>query len=309
MVLVLEKNDIEKLLENFSENYSVIYYQKDKTPLSVKGYFFEPREKLFSFLGNKRKITELPKPQKKLLLFGLNFVDLEALGQLDEIMSKPKEDWFYFQNRKNSVVVGLVEHSLTVPVFFGDLVLEKINQRQYRAIVLTKHGEEIAKNKLFKKLDKPEILNYPEKKEGLRELVKDAELMADAVVWSVNHPVWDKLEKICLGCGICTYVCPICHCFSVEDKIELDDSACHRCRSWDACTLNNFALIAGGKNFRPDLKRRYYNWFFHKFVRGYKEYGKSQCVGCGRCQKYCPARIDIEKVLAEIIIDFQNKNE
>jgi sulfhydrogenase subunit beta (sulfur reductase) len=91
----------------------------------------------------------------------------------------------------------------------------------------------------------------------------------------------------------------------MEDEIEADGYTGHRCRYWDACILSNFSQTAGGKNFRPTLKNRYYNWFYHKFVRAYKEFGKAQCVGCGRCQKYCPAGIDIEKVLLEIIKDYE----
>lgn len=309
MISVLEKSTISDLLEGLSKKYTVVHYQKDKTALSAKSCFFAPRETLFYFFPKNKKLVSLPEPSKKLLLFGLDTVDLEALDQLDEIMTKPKEDYFYLRQRKNSVVVGLSEYSIIVPVTVGDLVLEKINENQYRAVPLTKTGKEIVKNKLFKTEKNPKILNYPESKDGLRELVKDSEFLAEAVSWSwlKKHPIWDKLEKICLGCGICTYVCPICHCFSVEDEIKLDDSDCSRCRSWDACTLNNFAKVAGGKNYRSNLKYRYYNWFYHKFVRAYKEYGKSQCVGCGRCQKYCPAHIDIEKVLLEIIKDYKNE--
>ncbi|MFA5084420.1 MAG: 4Fe-4S dicluster domain-containing protein [Candidatus Paceibacterota bacterium] len=316
MFLILEKSNIPELLEELSKKYSVVHYRKDKTALSAKGYFLAPRENLFSFAFKRKKLSVSPKSKRKLLLFGLDPVDLEALDQLDEIMTRPKEDYFYLQRRKNSVVVGLSECSIVHPVTVGDLVLEKINKNQYRAIPLTKIGRAITGSRLFKKDlpagrqgNNPGISNYPEEKDALRELVKNSELLSEAVSWSwrKKRPIWDELEKICLGCGICTYVCPICHCFSVEDDIKLDGSECSRCRSWDACTLNNFAKVAGGKNFRPNIKYRYYNWFYHKFVRAYKEYGKSQCVGCGRCQKYCPAHIDIEKVLSEIVKDYQNE--
>jgi len=309
MVSVLEKSRIPELLEDLSKKYSVAYFQKDKTALSAKGYFFPPQETLFSYLFKNKKLSLSPKPKKKFLLFGLDPIDLEALDQLDEIMTKPKEDYFYLQQRKNSVIVGLAEYPLKVPVTVGDLILDKINENQYRAVALSKIGRELIKNKNFKLEKNPEILNYPEETSGLRELVKDSEFLSEVVLWSwrTKHPIWDKLGKICLGCGICTYVCPICHCFSIEDEIKLDGSDCQRCRLWDACTLNNFAKIAGGKNYRPNQKFRYFNWFHHKFVRAYKEYGKSQCVGCGRCQKYCPAHIDIEKVLLEIIKDYKNE--
>jgi ferredoxin len=143
----------------------------------------------------------------------------------------------------------------------------------------------------------------------MRQLLLDPELLANAVEWSwKNSPkIWEDLAERCLGCGICTYVCPLCHCFSIEDRVGLDDK-CSRCRKWDACTLPGFAKIAGGHSFRPTIKERYYNWFYHKFVRAYKEYGKSQCVGCGRCKKYCPAQIDIQEVLKTILEDYKKQN-
>ncbi len=309
MAIVLKKSHIPELLENLSRKYLVAKYQKSETVLSPKGYLLPPREKLFSYSLKQKRIINSPKSKKKLLLFGLDLIDIEAIDQLDEIMTKPKEDYFYLRKRENIVIICVTEYSVLVPVTTGDLVLEKINENQYRAIPLTENGWEIVKNKFFKKEKNPKILIYSEEENNLRKLTNDSELLAEAVSWSwsKNHPIWDRLEKICLGCGICTYVCPLCHCFSVEDEIELDDSASHRCRYWDACVLNNFSKVAGGKNYRPTLKNRYYNWFYHKFVRAYKEYGKSQCVGCRRCQKYCPAEIDIEKVLSEIIKDYKNE--
>jgi len=134
-------------------------------------------------------------------------------------------------------------------------------------------------------------------------LLLDSELLADAVEWSRNHKIWDELAEKCLGCGICTYVCPLCYCFSLEDKVGLDDK-CSRCRKWDACTLPGFSKITGGHDFRPTLKEKYYNWFYHKFVRAYREYGKSQCVGCERCKSQCPAKIDILEVLKTILEDY-----
>ncbi|MFH0803825.1 MAG: 4Fe-4S dicluster domain-containing protein, partial [Candidatus Tagabacteria bacterium] len=130
--------------------------------------------------------------------------------------------------------------------------------------------------------------------------------------WKNDSAIWEELAGLCLGCGICAYVCPLCYCFSIEDSVGLDGNKYTRCRQWDACTLPRFSQISGalpdgrqGFNFHKTIKERYYNWFFHKFVRAYKEYGKAQCVACGRCQKYCPAKIDIEKVLIEIVKKYE----
>jgi sulfhydrogenase subunit beta (sulfur reductase) len=283
------------------------------TTRSIKEFFLPAKEDIF--VVEKNRLREFRSP-KKFVLFGLNHHDLEALTQLDEIMAKPKEDYFYFSKRKAAIVIGLINESIKNPPG-GDFVLMRINENQYEAISLTEKGRILAKNKIFKK--EPAVIASAGAKSleimpQLKQLLLDPELLADSVLWSWKHDlaVWDELAVLCLGCGICTYVCPLCYCFSIEDKIELDGKTCEHCRQWDSCTLPRFSQISGalpdgrqGFNFHKTIKERYYNWYFHKFVRAYKEYGKSQCVACGRCQKYCPAKIDIEKYLIKIVENYK----
>ncbi len=231
-------------------------------------------------------------------------------------MAQPNQDFFYFQKRNAGTIVGLINEPISsngqIPSG-GDLVLAKISGKYYEAIPLSDKGRLLLKNKFFK--DEPIVLigAGPKSRDAatpmpqLRNLLLDPELLADAVKWSWKQDlaVWDELATLCLGCGICTYVCPLCYCFSMEDSVSLDKSKCSRLRSWDSCVLPCFSQVSGGFNFHKTIKERYYNWYFHKFVRAYKEYGKSQCVACGRCQKYCPAKIDIEKYLIRIVDEYK----
>lgn len=326
MELVIEKKNILTLLDTLSKRYRIVAPRerngevifddlKDPeslvlgyrvTTLPPKTYLFPPEEEMFVY-SKKRTRTIQPKG-KKLLIFGLSIRDLEAVTQLDEIMSTPHPDYFYWKRRSRSVIVGLTNERVSVPPG-GDLILEKMEGERYRAMPLTSSGKEIVKNRLFKKEDANLNAGYEENEtmKELKKLLLDPELLKDAVRWSwyEGHPIWEELGKRCIGCGICTYVCPICHCFSMENSVSLDGSTCTRCRKWDACTLPGFARIAGGYDHHPSQKKRYHNWYYHKFVRGYREYGKSQCVACGRCQTYCPARIDIEKELLRMVRDYR----
>jgi sulfhydrogenase subunit beta (sulfur reductase) len=310
------KEPEESIFEEFDPARTDLAIDLDYLPSvrSIKEFFLPAREDVF--VVEKNKIRESIAP-KKFILFGLNSSDLEALTQLDEIMAKPTEDYFYFQKRNSAVIIGLINEPAGGParlatrsVADGDLILAKINEQQYEAISLADKGRNLIKNKFFK--NGPGVITTAGAKSQeimpqLRQLLLDPELLADAVAWSWKNDaaVWEELANLCLGCGICTYVCPLCYCFSIEDNVSLDGKICRRCRSWDACTLPRFAQISGGYNFHKTIKERYYNWFYHKFVRAYKEYGKAQCVACGRCQKYCPAKIDIEKYIIRIVENYK----
>ena len=318
-MLVIAQENLEKFLGKLKEKFDFFDVKDDKLPF--KKYFFPPIEEIFKSVKGKISVA---KPAKKFILFGLPLPALEALTYLDEIMRKPKEDFFYLQNRKQAIVIGLIDEEIdSMPG--GDIIFQKIGDQYKVWAENAKAKKLIEKNKdFFKEREEAPVGNFVSLKtdnkgnitetkvsdwsQSMRELLLDSELLANAVEWSwKNSPkIWEDLGQRCLGCGICTYVCPLCHCFSIEDKVGLDDK-CSRCRKWDACTLPGFAKIAGGHSFRPTIKERYYNWFYHKFVRAYKEYGKSQCVGCGRCKKYCHAQIDIQEVLKNILEEYKKE--
>jgi len=284
---------------NDSSNLALTYTQ---TLLPPKMYFLPANEELFKVADDGVKEAAAPSP---FIVFGLNLKDLSAINYLDKIMRKEPEDSFYLQRRSAATLIAVTEN-MVGSHNGSDLTLEKRNG-SYLAHSFTEKGNTILKSTLFKEGSAEKKIAEP-KPSHFDELLLDSGLLAQAVEWSrENSPgTWEALGKICLSCGICTYVCPLCFCTSTEDKTSLDGSECTRCRKWDACTLPRFAQIAGGHNFRPTQKDRYYNWFYHKFVRGYKEFGQAQCVACGRCQKYCPAGIDIEKILTKLVDDYKS---
>ncbi len=306
----LKRERIEAFLDLLRENYSLFDVRED--PLSPKRYLYPPLEATFTHNIGTGKTKAAPPPDP-FVLFGLSLAELEAITYLDEIMTRPTRDFFYERRRARAVLIGLTNERFDLPPG-GDLILMEVKSDLFEITTVTDKGKSIIRLTsalLDQKASRaPKTRNKKNRTmKELKKLLLKPELLKDAVKWSwLGYPtIWKRLERECMGCGICTYVCPLCHCFSIEDRVELNGETTKRCRSWSACTLPEFSAVAGGHKFHKGVKERYYNWYFHKFVRGYVEYGKSQCTACGNCKNECPARIDIEEVLVDIVKKYEAK--
>ena len=108
-------------------------------------------------------------------------------------------------------------------------------------------------------------------------------------------PIWDDIAFSCINCGTCTYVCPTCWCFDIQD--ETKGKSCSRFRNWDTCMDPLFTMHGTGHNPRGEKTQRVRQRFMHKLKYFLDKYEKGiMCVGCGRCVKHCPVNIDIREV-------------
>jgi ferredoxin len=106
---------------------------------------------------------------------------------------------------------------------------------------------------------------------------------------------WHDLAMRCISCGTCTYVCPNCYCFSINDQIVETKGERYRC--WDNCFNPQYTEETSGHNPRAAKSNRFRNRFSHKFWYYPDKYDSLLCSGCGRCIMHCPTRIDIREVL------------
>jgi len=110
-----------------------------------------------------------------------------------------------------------------------------------------------------------------------------------------NAPYWEDVAFACINCGTCTYLCPTCWCFDIQD--ETYKKYCDRIRNWDSCMFPLFTLHGSGHNPRDKKFQRVRQRFMHKLKYYVDKYGDGvQCSGCGRCVRYCPVNIDIRHV-------------
>lgn len=262
------------------------------TTIPPTKYFFPSRETILEF-GSETHTPTHPHTHKPIVIFGISLFDLKAINRLDKIFGEPIQDEIYGANRKRAILISISEDFDPKDLAF-DIHFRKIGQNKYIAWVGSKSGQKIidqssilcTKTKDIKKKYKPS------KKYSRSE-------RAEIIAGAKDDPIWDKLAKICFGCGICSYVCPMCYCFDTEDVVKIEGiTKCQGCRErrWDSCMNADFAAISS-HDFRPELKDRIYNWYHHKFVRMPAEHGFSGCVGCKRCITYCPAKINFRETL------------
>lgn len=72
----------------------------------------------------------------------------------------------------------------------------------------------------------------------------------------------------------------------------LDGSGSEHVREWDSCFTPGHSYLHG-KVIRAETSERYRQWLTHKLGSWHEQYGRSGCVGCGRCITWCPVGIDI----------------
>jgi ferredoxin len=286
--------------------------------LSPKSLFLPQSEAMFEYsLDNKRDdahiLREVQKDYSPRAIIGIRPCDARALTLVDVNFNTPDvRDPWWVKARDCVTLVGLGctvpcstcfctsvgggpfdEQGLDVLLMeVGDAVLAKVVTKKGEQWIEASHGFEPADEGLVEKARRLEL----EAREKIVSEVDTSRLAEKDILALHGADFWETVQFSCINCGICTYLCPTCWCFDIQD--ETFGQTGYRIRNWDACMFPLFTLHASGHNPRGQKVDRVRQRFMHKLKYYVDTYRNGvACVGCGRCVQHCPVNIDIREVI------------
>jgi ferredoxin len=292
------------------------------TTLSPKKIIFPQREIYFEFRKSEEdqpEIDEILPEDEPTIVFGVRPCDAKAVTLTDLVFGGDFEDVYYWKRRNQTYLVGLACNTPPSTNCFClsvdgsphstdglDILLTDLGDKYY-VQTLTKKGDKLLDpaKKLFtapKHADKKELQKiHTESEKKMKRQIKDLKKIPPKLKEMWDSPFWDEEAMSCLRCGICTYMCPTCHCFDINDEVLASAPLKgQRVRTWDTCQFPDFTMHSSGHNPRPDKASRLRQRIMHKFQYFVENHQHYQCTGCGRCITSCPVGIDIIQVLDKV---------
>jgi len=336
MKLKLDKKDFKPFLQSLMDEYDlfapvqleegVSVYKKidrpDEVDLSAsnpqkpaKEVFFPQSETMFRYekAGKQHQVISTEEVERKRVILGARPCDIQAVLLIDQVFSgKEYTDVYYVNKRKATTIIGMgCDHPLSTCFCSSmkggpfsregsDLFLIDLGEA-YLVELLTEKRTAFQNNKFLKEADTKEINLAKEIEEKASKKTDDSlsvvgiEKRLDQMV---ENPFWERVQEKCIGCRVCTYLCPTCHCFDIADEVLTNKG--QRVRNWDSCLSSLYSQETSGHNPRPTNRERTRQRIMHKFNYFPKNFDRIACVGCGRCILYCPANFDIRQTIKEI---------
>lgn len=282
------------------------------TIVSPKKYFLPPEETLMRFSAEDNEVVDYTIDIKPRVIFGVHPCDINAINRLDMVYKDTQyPDPYYTKRRQNTLIVGM--GCTPGPTCFchrfgtdeartgADLFLQRIGEKYLISL------SNVEASSVLEASCSPVHATDDDRREFRRVTRKRQEsfnqdipqVQEIAMLMDVFHrdEFWAELGNRCQSCSACSAVCPTCFCFDIYDEFDPDGKNGSRKRMWDSCTSPEFALVAGGHNFRDDNRRRVRHRFYHKLNGFTGSHDYQLCVGCGRCVKACKADINPIEVL------------
>ena len=330
---ILQKEKLNNFLDSLKEYEIWAPVQKDTTTLfEVIGDFqnifldlkhqaiiskssvFPQTETFFTFDKNGTPVEKDPKEEKDTIVFGIRPCDARSFNLLDPVFEGDFPDPYYLNRRNKAVLIGVACIEPLLNCFCTsiggnpfskeglDLLFTELNGYFHIEVITDKGKTIIDKSSSHLTQAKAEDIKEKEQlakaSEGKIKRQIDLDGIPERLSTIFEHTIWKQFASKCIGCGICTYSCPTCYCFDMQDESSARKGK--RVRTWDSCMFAEYTLHASGHNPRPTRTERLRNRIYHKFKFNIDNFGVPSCVGCGRCISLCPVNVDLIENLSAI---------
>ena len=286
--------------------------------LSPKSIIYPQSEVMFEYSLDETSddhhiMQEIDKDYSPRAVIGIRPCDAKAFVLVNNNFDTPEyKDPYWIKAREASTLVGLACDSPCSSCFcttagcgpyseegLDVLLIEAADH--YLAKILTGKGEKLITAAGWNKVADGEaaakqIETGKQKAESkITSFVNTDNLRGIDTIDLYKADFWEEVSFSCINCGTCTFSCPTCWCFDIQD--ENRGKAGIRMRNWDSCMYPLFTVHGTGHNPRGTKLHRVRQRFMHKLKYYVDKYDVGiQCVGCGRCVRSCPVNIDIRRV-------------
>ncbi|MBR2834780.1 MAG: 4Fe-4S dicluster domain-containing protein [Coriobacteriales bacterium] len=284
-----------------------VRFDLHNTKLPPKDLLFPQTQKMYRYgeTAEGGHYVEQFDESSERVLFGVRPCDMRSINLLDDVfLTKGFVDEFYEAQRKKLLTVCITCAAPAETCFCESMglspneapdadILLKSCEDCYKVTAQTQKGEAaLADWRDFLEDTQAQVLP------GKTSLRLNFEGVPQKLSRMYEDPIWDEISTKCLNCGTCTFVCPTCYCFDISQENKMKEGVRFRC--WDSCMFSEYTAMAGWHNPRPTKKERVRNRFMHKLCFFEERYGKTLCVGCGRCVECCPVALDITRLIDDI---------
>ena len=288
------------------------------TRLSAKGSLYPQSQTLFTYTldQNSDEAHLLKEPEidgRMTAILAMRPCDAAAFVQVKRNFDAPDyQDPYWLRAYEKTVLVGLACDQPGPTCFctstgggpyqeeFLDILLVE-NNDHYLARIMTEKGAVFVQTCGWTDIADPKntakiITDRRQTAEMAIESAVTTDNLNDAETMTLYEAdFWEDVAFACINCGTCTFLCPTCWCFDIQDESKGVNG--RRMRNWDSCMFPLFTLHGSGHNPRGTKVHRVRQRFMHKLKYYVDKYEAGiQCVGCGRCVDHCPVNIDIRKV-------------
>ncbi len=304
-----------------SKSSSTAYFSWANGPQAIKPLLFHPRETLWQAARNEQgEIEFMPVIDniKPVAIIGARACDIAAMKLQDQhFLQQQYVDPYYRQRREKTLLIAVncghpaetcFCHSTGDGPFVEprdaaavDIILTELEEG-FLAQANTESGLSILATLKPQASTEQQLVeaDHIKSRASQQQRALPEIDIASTLMQKLEHAGWDEIANECLSCGNCTSVCPSCFCHSESDIMSLDANTVDHTREWDSCFTAGHSYVHG-ISIRADTSQRYRQWLTHKFSSWHEQYGRSGCVGCGRCITWCPAAIDVTASIRRIV--------